>query len=91
MQRDDVLARELLAAAMPLDERRGLTLIGVAVSNLEADGGAGQLALPLDRPTAPAVDEVLDDVRERFGPGALTRAKLLRDGAVPDWTDLDDP
>jgi DNA polymerase IV len=84
-------ARELLAAAMPLVERRGLTLIGVAVSNLEADGGAGQLALPLDRPSAPAVDEVLDDVRERFGPGALTRAKLLRDGAVPDWTDLDDP
>lgn len=81
-------ARALLAAAMPLVERRGLTLIGVAVGNLEADGGAGQLALPLDRPAAPAVDDVLDDVRERFGPAVLTRAKLLRGGAVPDWPEL---
>ena len=40
--------RGLLAAAMPLIERRGLTLVGIAVANLD-DDGAVQLALPFDR------------------------------------------
>ena len=44
-------ARGLLAAAEPLIERRGLTLLGVAVANL-VDDGAVQLALPLDAPAA---------------------------------------
>jgi DNA polymerase-4 len=39
--------RELLDAAMPMIARRGVTLVGVTVTNLEAAGSAGQLALPL--------------------------------------------
>ncbi len=69
-------ARELLAAAMPTIEERGVTLLGVALSNLEEDT-AVQLALPLDRRPASALDATLDEVRERFGSGAITRAVLL--------------
>jgi len=67
-------ARELLAAAMPLIERQGLTLLGVSFGNL-ADDGAVQLALPLDRHRA--LDAAVDDVRDRFGSTAITRAVLL--------------
>ena len=66
-------ARGLLAAAMPTIEREGITLVGVTVANLDDDD---QLALPLDRPTA-ALDAVLDEVRERYGVDAITRAVLL--------------
>jgi DNA polymerase IV len=69
-------ARDLLAAAMPTIERDGITLIGVALSNLE-DEGAVQLALPFDRARTAALDATIDDVRERFGSGAITRAVLL--------------
>ena len=69
-------ARGLLATAMPMIERRGLTLVGVALGNL-ADDGAAQLALPFDRQRAGALDATLDDVRERFGSAAITRAVLL--------------
>ena len=69
-------ARELFAAAEPTIERRGLTLIGVALGNLE-DDGAVQLALPFDRHSPAALDAVLDDVRKRFGSDAITRAVLL--------------
>ena len=69
-------ARELLASAMPLIERQGLTLLGVALSNLE-DEGAVQLALAFDPQRASALDGAVDDVRERFGSDAITRAVLL--------------
>jgi DNA polymerase-4 len=68
-------ARDLLAAAMPLIEPRGITLVGVAVSNLE-DERAIQLALPFDDDGGD-LDVALDEVRERFGSGAVTRAVLL--------------
>jgi DNA polymerase-4 len=67
--------RELLAAAMPLIERRGLTLLGVALTNLADD--ANQLALPLEGDRAGALDIAVDGVRERFGSGVLTRAVHL--------------
>ena len=67
--------RLLLATAMPMIERRGLTLVGIAVANLENDG-AVQLALPFDRYTD-ELDAALDEVRERFGSEAVTRAVLL--------------
>jgi DNA polymerase-4 len=69
-----VTARELLVTAMPLIERQGITLVGVALGNLE-DDDAVQLALPLDRQRA--LDATLDDVRDRFGSTAITRAVLL--------------
>ena len=67
--------RLLLATALPLIERQGLTLVGIAVGNLENDS-AVQLALPFDRHTD-ALDAALDEVRERFGAEAVTRAVLL--------------
>ena len=70
------IVRTLLTAAAPLIERQGLTLIGVAVSDLD-DDGAVQLELPFDRQCSSALDTVLDDVRDRFGSNAVTRAVLL--------------
>jgi DNA polymerase IV len=69
-------ARGLLATAMPLVERQGLTLVGVAVANLD-DDDAVQLTLPFDRRSRGALDAVLDEVRDRFGSDAITRAVLL--------------
>ncbi|KAA9153528.1 DNA polymerase IV [Amycolatopsis acidicola] len=69
-------ARELLRAAGPLIEDSGLTLLGVALSNLDSHG-AVQLALPFDGPDTTVLDETLDSVRDRFGAKAVTRAMLL--------------
>jgi DNA polymerase IV len=69
-------ARGLLAIAMPMIRRQGITLIGVTLGNLD-DDGAIQLALPFDRSLAQAIDTTLDQVRERFGSAAVTRAVLL--------------
>jgi DNA polymerase IV len=68
--------RELLAAAMPTIEREGLTLVGISVANLD-DDGALQLVLPLEGHDGIALDEALDEIRERFGPNAVIRAVLL--------------
>ncbi|HKF92490.1 MAG TPA: DNA polymerase IV [Acidimicrobiia bacterium] len=70
--------RELLATATPMIERQGLTLVGISVGNLH-DDAAVQLALPFDRRRAGAdgLDSALDDVRDRFGSNAVTRAVLL--------------
>jgi DNA polymerase-4 len=69
-------ARGLLAASTPMIERQGLTLVGVAVSNL-SDDSAVQLALPFDRHSGDALDLAIDEVRDRFGSAAITRAVLL--------------
>jgi DNA polymerase IV len=69
-------ARGLLATAMPTIRHRGITLVGVSVANL-ADDGAVQLALPFERTTAGTLDAALDDLRARFGTGAVTRAVHL--------------
>jgi DNA polymerase IV len=74
-----ITARALLAIAAPMIERRGITLVGVAVSNLE-DGGAFQLALAIDRHSSDALDAAIDEVRQRFGSTAITRAVLLGRG-----------
>jgi DNA polymerase-4 len=68
--------RTLVATATPMIERQGLTLVGIAVSNLDNDD-AVQLELPFDRYSGGALDAALDDVRERFGSNAVTRAVLL--------------
>jgi DNA polymerase-4 len=46
------------------------------VANLD-DSGVIQLILPFDRHSGAALDSALDEVRERFGSGAVTRAALL--------------
>ncbi len=67
-------ARGLLATAMPLIERDGLTLVGVTVANLDDDD---QLVLPLDFRGGAALDAALDELRDRFGVNAVTRGLLL--------------
>jgi DNA polymerase-4 len=69
-------ARALVAEALPLLESRGLTLVGIAVANLD-DGDAVQLVLPFDRRESDALDAVVDLVRERFGSAAITRGVLV--------------
>jgi DNA polymerase-4 len=69
-------ARGLLELAMPMIERQGITLVGIAVGNLENDD-AVQLVLPFDPRSGGALDAALDEVRERFGSTAVTRAVLL--------------
>jgi DNA polymerase-4 len=69
-------AQDLLGAARPLIARQGLTLVGVAVANLD-DDRAVQLTLPFDRRSTPGLDAALDAVHDRYGAAALTRAALL--------------
>ena len=69
-------ARGLLATAMPMIASKGITLVGVALDNLEEED-AIQPALSLDCERASALDAALDDIRDRFGAGAITRAALL--------------
>jgi DNA polymerase-4 len=69
-------ARSLLATSRPLIERRGLTLVGVTIANLDHDLPM-QLRLPLDPADRQLLDAALDDIRNRYGPSAVTRAVLL--------------
>ena len=68
-------ARALLATAMPMIERQGLTLVGVALANLE--DAAERPARAALRPSGSPLDAALDSVRDRFGTTAITRAVLL--------------
>ena len=70
------VARALLATALPEIQERGLTLVGVAVTNLE-NAGAVQMTLPFGREREQALDRALDDIRERYGTGSITRAVLV--------------
>ncbi len=75
-------ARALLSAVLPMIEQRGLTLVGVSVAHL-TDSRSVQLALPFE-PRRAVLDMALDDVRDRFGSSAVTRAVMLdRDQGVP--------
>jgi DNA polymerase IV len=71
-----VTARELFAAARPMIERDGITLVGLTLGNLTADAYI-QLTLPFERQPAGALDASLDALRDRFGSDAITRAVLL--------------
>ena len=73
-------ARTLLDDAWPMALDRGLTLVGVAVSNLCDEDGGVQLALPFDGDAPGALDAALDGVRTRFGSGAVTRGALVGKG-----------
>ena len=78
-------ARGLLDAAGPLIRERGITLVGVALTNLESDDMV-QPQLDLDGPDTTGLDAAVDALSVRFGSGAVRRASLLRSGeglAVP--------
>ncbi len=79
-------ARRLLAGAEPAIEGRGITLLGVAVTNLAGRGFGAQLELPLERPLDAALDAAIDEVRDRYGPDAIRRgASLARNPDLSPW------
>lgn len=63
----------LLDEAKPLIEARGLTLVGVAITNLDDCSAGVQLELPLEGPGTEELDQALDELHERFGAAAVTR------------------
>jgi len=71
--------RELLAGAASLISERGITLIGISISNFDGEQDAVQLELPFEGSIgeAAALDTALDSVRHRFGSSAVTRGVLL--------------
>ncbi|OLL71387.1 DNA polymerase IV [Pseudonocardia sp. Ae168_Ps1] len=69
-------ARRLLVAATPEIRDRGITLLGLSLTNLDRDD-AVQLELPLDAHAGPALDTALDEVRRRFGASSVSRATQL--------------
>ena len=68
------VARGLLATSGAVITRRGLTLLGVALTNL-CDQNAIQLALPFDR--AAGLDRAVDELRDRFGSAVISRGALV--------------
>jgi DNA polymerase-4 len=82
-------ARVLLAEARPLIAERGLTLVGIAVSNLDSDGYV-QLELPFGVPDESPLDSALDAVRDRFGGKSVTRAVNLGQDLSPSVPILSD-
>jgi DNA polymerase-4 len=77
------LARGLLAAALPEIEERGITLIGVSLTQL-ARADSVQPELPIDWDDGLRLDTVLDAVRDRFGATSVARAAQL--GRDPGWS-----
>ncbi|WP_457101324.1 DNA polymerase IV [Microbacterium sp. P5_E9] len=77
------VAQGLLAAALPEIEERGITLIGVSLSQL---GHVEDLQpeLPIDWEDGARLDTVLDAVRDRFGAASVARAAQL--GRDPGWS-----
>ena len=75
---DQILAsvRHLVADAMPLIREKGLTLVGIAVGNLD-DHESLQLELPFEETATAALDAAMDGIREKFGSASLTRAVLM--------------
>lgn len=69
-------ARRLLVDALPEIHGRGITLLGLSLTNLDRDD-ALQLELPLDAHAGPALDSALDAVRSRFGSASVGRASRL--------------
>lgn len=70
------LARGLFADALPLVHERGCTLIGISLTNLDGVD-ANQPALPFEPDHGVDLDVAMDDIRDRFGRDALTRAVLV--------------
>ena len=79
-------ARDLFRAAQPLlaqvDHRRPVRLLGLGGAGLETADAPRQL--DLDGSAAwTRVEETVADVRERFGEGAVSPARLLGKGGTP--------
>ena len=69
-------ARTLLAANRELIRTRGITLIGVSLTNLDRVDSV-QLELPFENAPSLELDRAMDGIRSRFGADSLTRAAML--------------
>nr|WP_201471119.1 DNA polymerase IV [Microbacterium hydrocarbonoxydans] len=77
------VARALLTAALPQIEARGVTLIGISLTQLDRAAHL-QPELPIDWGDGERIDTALDAVRDRFGAQSLGRATQL--GRDPGWS-----
>ncbi len=75
---DTILAagRRVLAEATPMIAARGLTMLGISVSQFDS-ADAIQLELPYGEFRAAPLDAALDRIKERFGGASVGRAVLL--------------
>ena len=78
--------RALLEAEMPEIRERGLTLLGLTMTNLISTAYGIQLELPFGRRGGPALEAALDEVRMRYGNTAVVRGTLVgrSDGPRPE-------
>jgi DNA polymerase-4 len=87
-----VTLRGLLDGARGAVDERGLTLLGITVTNLEHVTGGVQLELDVEGADRIELEATLDAVRDRFGAGALTRATLVgADEELGAWMGPVDP
>jgi DNA polymerase-4 len=77
------VARELLTTALPVIAERGITLIGISLTQLRRIDDL-QPELPIDWGEGQRLDSVLDAVRDRFGATVVSRAAQL--GRDPGWS-----
>ncbi|WP_426171430.1 DNA polymerase IV [Microbacterium sp. DWRC1-3] len=77
------LARTLLAAAHAEITARGITLIGISLSQLDHTDRV-QPELPIDWGDEARLDTVLDTLRDRYGATSVSRAAQL--GRDPGWS-----
>lgn len=77
------VARALLAGSQPEIDERGITLIGVSLSQL-GRGDSIPPELPINWDDGARLDVALDAVRTRFGAGSVSRATQL--GRDPGWS-----
>ncbi|WAA66375.1 DNA polymerase IV [Microbacterium oxydans] len=77
------LARTLLAAAQPEIADRGITLLGISLSQLDRADRV-QPELPIDWGDEARLDGVLDTLRDRYGASSVSRAAQL--GRDPGWS-----
>lgn len=72
------VALSVLRAERATITERGLTLVGLSVGNLAStEREPEQLLLPFGRKDRSQLDDTMDELRDRFGAGALVRGSLL--------------
>jgi DNA polymerase-4 len=81
--------RQLLQAGAELIAERGITLIGVALANLDDDRYV-QMPLPFADAVPAGLDAALDEVRQRYGSASITRGVLLGGRTLPEMPMLPD-